>query len=211
MTQILAIYGSPRRKGNTATLLQQAVKGARAAGARVEEVVLRDLKISPCLEIYGCKKGGQCALHDDFQALKQRMLSADGLMIASPVFFYAVSAHLKILMDRCQSLWVEKNWIGRPAREVANTPRKALFISVGATRGKRLFEGVLLSMRYFLDTLDVILWKSILFRGIDLEGDVQRHPEHLKEAYEAGRQLVVACGAQARPNVAETTGSSRSG
>jgi len=53
---LLAIYGSPRRRGNTATLLNAAVEGARDAGAGVETVVLRDLKISPCLEIYGCKK-----------------------------------------------------------------------------------------------------------------------------------------------------------
>ena len=54
--KIVAIYGSPRRKGNTATLLRQAVQGARDSNAQVEEIVLRDLKISPCLEIYGCKK-----------------------------------------------------------------------------------------------------------------------------------------------------------
>jgi len=56
MVKILAIYGSPRRKGNTALLLQNSVKGAIEAGAEVEEVMLRDLKMSPCLEIYGCKQ-----------------------------------------------------------------------------------------------------------------------------------------------------------
>ena len=59
MTHILAIYGSPRRQGNTSLLLQEAVKGARKAGAQVEEIWLRDLKMSPCLEIYGCKKTGR--------------------------------------------------------------------------------------------------------------------------------------------------------
>jgi len=191
-TRILAIYGSPRRNGNTATLLRQAVTGARDAGVLVEEVVLRDLKISPCLEIYGCKKGGRCALQDDFQPLKDRLLSVDGIMISSPVFFYAVSAHLKILMDRCQSLWVKKHWIEGSRAGVSRTPRKALFICAGATRGRRLFEGVLLSMRYFLEVLDATLWKSLLYRGIDLEGEVLDHPEHLQEAYEAGRCLANA-------------------
>ncbi|MFW6284158.1 MAG: flavodoxin family protein [Desulfosalsimonas sp.] len=58
MGKIVAIYGSPRRSGNTAALLAEAVAGARSRGALVEEIVLRDQKISPCLEIYGCKKGG---------------------------------------------------------------------------------------------------------------------------------------------------------
>ncbi|MGD9309233.1 MAG: NAD(P)H-dependent oxidoreductase, partial [Desulfosarcina sp.] len=62
MKEIAAIYGSPRRKGNTSTLLQQAVRGARDAGAQVTEIVLRDLKMSPCLEIYGCKKTGHCVI-----------------------------------------------------------------------------------------------------------------------------------------------------
>ena len=68
MAEIVAVYGSPRRKGNTSALLKKAVEGARDAGAEVDEIVLRDYKISPCLEIYGCKKDGECAIQDDFQS-----------------------------------------------------------------------------------------------------------------------------------------------
>ncbi len=78
MKTILALYGSPRREGNTAVLLKKAVQGARKAGARVEEVVLRDLKLSPCLEIYGCKKTGRCVIEDDFQDLKIGSCPATG-------------------------------------------------------------------------------------------------------------------------------------
>ena len=86
-TKIIAIYGSPRRKGNTATLMKKAVEGARDSGADVEEIVLRDLKISPCLEIYGCLKAGECAIKDDFQMVRDKILDARGLILASPVFF----------------------------------------------------------------------------------------------------------------------------
>ena len=96
------MYGSPRRNGNTATLLKKAVGGANDAGARVEEIVLRDLKMSPCLELYGCKNAGECRLKDDFQKARDQILASDGLMLASPVFFYTVSAQTKILMDRFQ-------------------------------------------------------------------------------------------------------------
>jgi len=111
LSDIISIYGSPRRKGNTAILTKEAVRGARDAGATVEEFVLRDLKISPCLEIYACKKEGECAIKDDFQMLRDKILSAKGLIISSPIFFYAVSAHTKTMMDRFQSLWVRKYWI----------------------------------------------------------------------------------------------------
>ena len=110
MAEILAISGSPRRKGNSASLLDRAVQGALDGGAKVEKIVLRDLKMSPCLEIYGCKETGRCVIKDDFQKVYDQLLACRGLILASPIFFYTVSAHVKILMDRCQSLWVKKYW-----------------------------------------------------------------------------------------------------
>jgi len=192
MTAILAIYGSPRRKGNTSLLLQKAVEGARAAGAQVEEIVLRDLKMSPCLEIYGCKHTGRCVIKDDFQSVYDRLSQCQGLILASPIFFYTVSSHTKMLMDRCQSFWVKKYWLQKNATDRRNLIKKGLFISVGATKGKRLFEGALLTVRYFLETLDMGLWRSLLYRGLDFEGDVLKHPEYLGEAYTSGRELVEA-------------------
>ena len=186
---IISIYGSPRRKGNTATLTKEAVRGARDAGANVEEFVLRDLKISPCLEIYACKEQGECAIKDDFQMLRDKILSAKGLILASPIFFYSVSAHTKMMMDRFQSLWVRKYWIDEIPYDQRNFKRKGLFISVGATKGKRLFEGAVLSMKYFFDTLDMALWRTLTYRGIDLEGEVNNYPEHLTEAYASGKDL----------------------
>lgn len=187
--KIIAIYGSPRRRGNTARLLQRAVEGARDAGAEVEEIVLRDLKMSPCLEIYGCKNAGECRLKDDFQTARDQILASQGLMLASPVFFYTVSAHTKILMDRFQSLWVKKYWIDEANQRQSTSQRKGLFISAGATRGKKLFDGILLSLRYFFDVIDMQLWKALLYRGLDFEGDVLKFPEYLDEAYAAGKEF----------------------
>lgn len=192
MLKVLAIYGSPRRKGNTALLLQKAVQGANEAGPKVEEVVLRDLKMSPCLEIYGCKKDGRCVIKDDFQNVYDQILSRKGLMLASPIFFYTVSAHTKILMDRCQSFWVKKYWIEETPFGNLEAKRKGLFISVGATKGKKLFEGVRLTVKYFLETFDAELWRALLYRGLDFEGDVLKHPEYAEEAYQAGKELVEA-------------------
>ncbi len=185
--KIVAIYGSPRRKGNTATLLRQAVQGARDSDAQVEEIVLRDLKISPCLEIYGCKKTGECAIKDDFQKVRNQILESQGLILASPIFFYTVSAHTKILMDRFQSLWVKKYWIDKTVKDQWMIKRKGLFIAVGATKGKKLFDGTLLTIKYFFDVLDMELFRSILYRGLDFEGDVFKHSEYLEEAYTAGK------------------------
>jgi len=192
MAKVLAIYGSPRRNGNTALLLQKAVQGAKEAGADVEEIFLRDLKMSPCLEIYGCKKDGRCIIKDDFQGVYDRILSCEGLMLASPIFFYTVSAYTKILMDRCQSFWVKKYWVDKIPFGKIDPKRKGLFIAAGATKGKRLFDGVLLTVKYFFEGFDAELWRNLLYRGLDFEGDVLRHPDYLDEAYTAGKELIEA-------------------
>ncbi len=148
--------------------------------------------MSPCLEIYGCKKEGKCVIKDDFHHVIDQILSAQGLMLASPIFFYTVSAHTKILMDRCQSLWVKKYWIDKVPYGQWKPIRKGLFISAGATKGKKLFDGTLLTIKYFFDVLDMELWRSLLYRSLDFEDDVVKHPEYLEEAYHASKEFAQA-------------------
>ena len=192
MDQIIAIYGSPRRNGNSAALLKQAVAGARQEGAHVEEIFLRDYKISPCLEIYQCIKTGECAIRDDFPAILAKLEASSGIMLASPIFFYTVSAHTKIFMDRCQSLWVRKYWIEKQKFGQMPETRKGLFISVGATEGKKLFDGAILTVKYFFDVLNAGLWKTVLCRGVDRRGEIDHRQDYLEEAFEAGKGLARA-------------------
>jgi multimeric flavodoxin WrbA len=187
--KVLGICGSPRRGGNTEILLKEALRGAHEAGAEVEEIFLRDKTISPCLEIYGCKKDGQCVIKDDFQPVAEKIIQADALLLASPIFFYTVSAHTKMLIDRCQSLWVKRYRLKLPLAP-GRPRRKGAFISVGATRGKRLFEGVVLTVRYFFDALDFDLSDTLLVRGVDEKGEILDHPEEIQAAYTLGRMLV---------------------
>lgn len=189
MGKVLAIYGSPRRSGNTSLLLQKAVQGVRESGNAVVEIVLRDLMISPCLEIYACKQDGICAIKDDFQKIYDLINQADGIVLASPIFFYAVSAHTKAMMDRCQSFWVKKYWIEKKPRAEKIFSKKGMFISVGATNGKKLFDGALLTVKYFFAAIDTELSETLLYRGLDFEGDVLKHPHYMEEALETGRRF----------------------
>ena len=188
--KITAIYGSPRRQGNTSQLLQSAVAGARSAGAEVTEIVLRDLKLSPCLEIYACRKAGSCAIKDDFQNLSADLLAADATMLASPIFFYTVSAHTKIMMDRCQSLWVKKYWLDKQPLGHSENPKPGLFLAAGASCGAQLFDGARMSVKYFFDTFATSLWRSLTYRGLDGADEILAHPEYLEEARLAGVELV---------------------
>ena len=187
--KVLAILGSPRRGGNTEILLDEALRGASNHGGLCEKVVLRDLKITPCLEIYKCAEDGICAIKDDMQKLFPKIAQTERLINASPIFFYSVSALAKAMIDRCQSLWMKKYVLRQPVSAIAH--RKGAFISVAATRGKKLFDGARLTIRYFFDAIDVTYSNELLVRGTDEKGEVRKQSEALEAAYELGRRLVI--------------------
>ena len=186
--EVLGILGSPRRGGNTEILLDEALRGASDNGGSCEKVVLRNLKIAPCLEIYKCREAGVCAIQDDMQELFEKIVQAERLIIASPIFFYSVSALAKAMIDRCQSLWAKKYILKMPVSPIAD--RKGAFISVAATRGKKLFDGVRLTIKYFFDAIDVTYSDELLVRGADAKGEVKNQSEALEAAYVLGRRLV---------------------
>jgi multimeric flavodoxin WrbA len=174
------------------------VEGVEEAGGHAERYHLRSLKISPCLEIYACRRVGRCALQDDMQPLYEALRETDAIALASPVMFYGVSAHTKAFIDRCQAFWCIKYLRKEAVSRSALRERKGVFLSVGGSKGKKIFEGPLLTFRYFLDTLDAKLWKSLTYREIDDKGDIERHPEARNEARQLGRDLVDAVRADLR-------------
>jgi multimeric flavodoxin WrbA len=187
--KIVGINGSPRRGGNTELLLGEFLRGCREEGAEVEEFHLRDLKISPCLEIYACKKDGDCPIKDDMKLLYAKFAEADGVAMATPIFFYAVSAQLKAMIDRCQAMWARK-YILHQTISPGKTNRRGVFLAVGGSKGGKIFDGPLLTMKYFFDALDVAFYRSLLFKEIDAKGDILKHPTAMAEAFALGREFV---------------------
>jgi len=186
--KVLGIMGSPRRRSNTEILLDRALAGAKEAGAEVEKVVLSQLKISPCREIYACLKDGNCAIKDDMQWLYAKLLEADYIIFASPIFFYSITGQAKAMVDRCQALWVRRYVLGM-GKEDSRT-RRGVFISVGATRGKRLFDGAVLTVKYFFEAVGVKYAGDLLIRGIDSKAQIKEHPTAVQDAFRLGQQLV---------------------
>ena len=184
----LGIMGSPRRQSNTEILLNKALEGAREAGAEVENVPVSKLKISPCLEIYACLKDGNCPIKDDMQLLYEKLLEADHIIFASPIFFYGITSQAKAVVDRCQALWVRKHVLGMGGED--KRERRGVFISVGATRGEKLFDGAVLTVKYFFDAINVEYSGDLLVRGIDDRGQITEHPTALADAFRLGQELV---------------------
>jgi multimeric flavodoxin WrbA len=188
--KVLGIFGSPRRGGNTEILLEEALKGVEKEGGEVERLHLTDFTITPCKECHGCDETGQCIMQDDMQKIYPKLLEADVIILASPIFFYGITAWAKALVDRCQALWARKYLLKEPSLGKEGKKRKGFLISVGATKGQKVFEGAILTAKYFFDVLNAEYVGELVFRGIDAKGDILKYPEAIRQAFEAGRRLV---------------------
>lgn len=184
--KVLGLFGSPRRGGNTDLLLEEMLKGAEEGGAQIERIIISELKFSPCIECHGCDETGECVLHDDMEKVYPKLMEADWIILAFPIFFYGAPAGTKALIDRVQSLWVRKYRLKLPP-EHRGRRRKGFFISVGATKGARLFDGAMLTVKYFFDALDVDFAGHLLFKGVEGKGDIRSHPTALRQTFEAGK------------------------
>jgi len=184
--KVLGILGSPRRGGNSEILLKAFLEGAAGGGAEVEEILLRELKISPCLEIYHCFKDGTCPIKDDMRELYDKLLAADVVALSSPIFFYNVSAQAKAMIDRTQALWARRYVL---KQDFPGGRRQGVLLAVGATKGKLLFVGTRLTAKYFFDAVNVRYAAEILVRGADEKGAIQAQPETLEQARDLGRRL----------------------
>lgn len=178
--------GSPRIKGNTDLLLDEALRGAQSQGAEVEKLVVDKLNIAPCREYYRCLKDGNCAIRDDMDDIYPKLLDADRVIVASPIFFYGLTSQVKALIDRSQAIWARKYVL---KQNLPDSGRKGAFIAVGATRGEKLFDGSILTVKYFFKTIGVKYVDELLIPGVDKKGEIKEHPTALSDAFELGRRL----------------------
>jgi len=184
--KVLGIMGSPRIKGNTDLLLDEALRGVQGQQVETEKIVVDKLQIAPCREYYGCLRDGNCVIRDDMDSIYPKLVEAEGIIVASPIFFYSITAQLKALIDRCQALWARKYVL---KHALPDKVRMGAFIAVGATRGERLFEGPVLTVKYFFKAIDVEYADELLIRGVDKRGEIKEHAAALSDAFELGKRL----------------------
>lgn len=171
---ILGLQGSPRKKGNTDLFLSAFLDSAARRGAAVKTIQAAKAGIVPCRGCGYCEKHGTCVIADDPMAVEIFGLirQADLVVAASPVYFYGISAQLKILIDRCQTLWSRK-YVFKVKDPLASV-RKGLLFSVAASRGRQLFDGIHLTAKYFFDAIDARMEHAITYRGIEAKGAIRR-------------------------------------
>jgi arsenate reductase len=171
---VLGLQGSPRKKGNTNYLISTFMDAAEKSGARTITIDVTQKDIIPCKEYTVCEKKGFCPI-DDYvkEEIYPLLRQADVVVVASPIFFYNMSAQLKAVVDRCQMFWARKYRL--KLRDPGASMRRGFLLSAGATKGKNLFEGLQLTTQYFFDAICAEFEGSLTYRGIEGPKDMAAH------------------------------------
>lgn len=173
--QILILSASPRRGGNSDTLCDQFLKGAQEAGHQAEKIFLRDHKIGVCTGCYACRNTKRCVQKDDMGELLEKLVTADVIVLATPVYFYTMDAQLKTVIDRTVARYLD----------ISN---KEFYFIATAADGKAAMERTMDGLRGFTDCLPGARVKGIVYGSGAWEiGDILHHSA-MREAFTLGKQ-----------------------
>lgn len=176
MKKVLILSGSPRKGGNSDLLCDEFLRGAKEAGNEVTKIRVCEKKIAPCLGCYACSKG-DCIQKDDMKEILQQIIDADVLVLASPVYFYSMSAQLKAVIDRTVARWTEI------------TNKELYYIMTAGENEPHTMDGTLACMRGFLECCEGSLEKGYISGGgVYDKGDI-KSTEYMGKAYQMGKSV----------------------
>ena len=181
---ILAVVGSPRLDGNTNYLVDQALHEASKLGARTEKIIISQHRLSPCLAHVNCRELDSCVQKDDGAWILDKFCEADGVILATPVYYYDLSAWMKIFIDR-------NYFLGRHRKKC-----RAKAVGIIVVAGGIGIEDTVNSMIRFVESSSfnyIPQDKRFIVTGCALDpGDARSNQRLSKEAREMGRQLVAS-------------------
>ncbi|MBM4331644.1 MAG: flavodoxin family protein [Deltaproteobacteria bacterium] len=182
--KVMIVLGSPRKKGNSSILAKQVAAGAKAGGALVETFYLHDMNIRPCTACDACRKKTKidCVLDDDMQKLYPKLRSADAIVVASPIYWFTVSAQTKLFMDRWYALGSDEGY------ELAG---KKFGIVLTYADADPFISGAVNALRTFQDALNFIGAKIVgmVYGSAWKAGEIRRNKELMAAALELGKKL----------------------
>ena len=175
MKKVLILSGSPRKNGNSDMLCDEFMRGAIDAGNEVEKIRVAEKKIDYCSGCYYCQKSsGVCAKKDDMAEVLQKMIDADVIVLASPVYFYSIDAQLKALIDRTVARWTEVR------------DKEFYYIVTCADEERESQERTIECFRGYADCVEGAVEKGIVYAtGVYEKGKIKDTP-FMKQAYEMG-------------------------
>ena len=176
--QILVISTSPRKGGNSDMLAEELIRGAREAGNDVEKVTLYDKTIGFCKGCLTCQNTQRCVIHDDADTIAQKMLNADVLVFATPIYYYGMSGQMKTMLDRANPLYSADYRF-----------RDIYLLAAAAEEDEHTPDGAVVGLQGWIDCFEKARLAGTVFAGgVTSVGEIQGHPA-LKQAYEMGKQM----------------------
>lgn len=190
--KVLGIKGSPRKRANSTVLLEQVLAGAESVGADTETITPWELDIGPCLACDACHQSGRCNVMDDFQAAYDQILACDALVLATPIYFGAISAQLKPLVDRCESYWALTFRLegGMPPGPAGRQRQGVLIATAGQDRNI-MFVGPKITFSFLMRSLQGEIVAELLYGGLDEPGAIRQNREAMTRAFETGRRVAL--------------------
>ncbi|EGW41587.1 flavodoxin family protein [Desulfosporosinus sp. OT] len=189
---VLGIACSPRRNGNTTRLVLEAMETAKAEGHATELVYLSDLKINPCQGCGACSAKGICVIKDDIPNLQEKLIRADRLILAAPIFMMGINAQSKILIDRMQTFWALKYLHHQTLINPSGYERIGLFLATAGTKKLDVFECAERSIKTLFHMLDIQYAPPCLYKGIDQAGEINEHPTAIEDVRKATQVLLIS-------------------
>jgi len=182
---VLILKGSPRENGNSSTLAAQVAAGAKDAGAEVESIPLHELDIHPCDACDSCHEtGGICVIKDDMQSLYPKLRRAQAIVIASPIYWFTLSAQAKLCVDRWYAfVSPDGNDLRGKKFGLVLTYGDTDLYSSGGINAIHTFESMCRYLR-----ADIA---GMVYGSADKPGEVIDQPDLMEKAYQLGRTLVV--------------------
>ncbi len=179
MKKVLVVSSSPRRNGNSDSLADEFIRGAEDVGCVVEKIFLADYNINYCTGCGVCFSCKRCFQHDDMLFLLDKLVEADAIVLAAPVYFYNMPAQLKTFIDRCCPRYMEiKN-------------KEFYYILTQGEMKEHLMDRAVAALRGFsVHCLDGTVEKGILRAlGVYTIGEVQK-TKYFKQAYQMGQSCI---------------------
>jgi hypothetical protein len=189
-TPVLALFGSPRRGGNTDMLMEELLSGVgRDGGTEITRLYLSEMDIKPCTGCGYCEANGVCCIQDEMQKIYSLLEEAHIIAVSSPVYFYGISAQCKAMIDRTHVYWARKCRQKRSWSRDDDIIRQGFFLAAAGTDNPNLFYGGELTIRYFFEHLDVVYQGAVMVKNVQEKGEVRKNLADLKMAYNKGVEL----------------------
>ena len=175
--KVLILSGSPRKDGNSDILCNEFMRGATESGNEVEKIRVAEKKIGFCTGCYACRNTGVCAIKDDMDEVMQKLIDADVIVLASPVYFYSIDAQLKALIDRTVCRWTEVK------------DKEFYYIMTAADSGIESMETTLACFRGYADCVEGAKEMGVIYgTGVYDKGEI-KDKKAMSEAFEMGRNI----------------------